>query len=235
MQIGFSDAPVKLVDLSATISQGQLSKVSSIYIDATNSTHDVTVLFPLTGFQTRIMFGDSAMVPILTTTASPKFYVILDDGNVTNATDTVNIFALNFFVPPYETNTYQRSIGYGYGQMQSIVPVLAQSTSFTVNGVANAGAATIINAHQWYITSMNINTLLTSSGSTNGFTVQLYDNGTPFWSYSGAVSGEQGFLLSDVAGLNYVSSGNGNLTGTLTGTLASGGVTFNIGGGILVS
>lgn len=243
-QCKFDQTPVWLVDLSNLTTQAQFSKVSTLYIDNTNSQHDVNILFPDTGFQTRIAFGDTAFIPVLQSTATPRFYVILDDGNVVNASDAVNIFALNFFVPPVLTSIYQRSISYGYSQFFQLAPTFTQSTAFAV-GVTVVGiqaGATLINHQQWYLTGIQLSVAGQASSVTAAQEIQLFDNGVPIFNSgwtSGSVSQDL-INLWNLSGLNFISSGNGALTAKVTdggggNALTTGNFFFNLFGGILVN
>lgn len=232
MQIGFFDAPVKYVDLTSITPTRKFSKISTLYIDATNSLHDINILFPDTGFETRVAFGDTAMIPVLSSNIGQKFYVILDNGGATNTTDTVNVFALNFFVPPALTSIYQRAINYGYSSMFNLQPTFTQSAAF--QGYFTSGAVTLIPNTQWFITGLSVSLNATGTG---GITLALADNGTTFFNAVGSVNaGNVAGFPNNVGGLNYISSNTGHLTATLilSGTAAPT-CAVNIFGGVLVT
>lgn len=241
MQIGFSDAPVKLVDMASVTPTSPFSKISSMYIDATNSLHDINILFADTGYQTRIAFGDTAIIPVLTSNATPRFYVILDSGGVTSTTDMVNIFALNFYVPPSETEIYQRAISYGYGANASLQPIFSQSTTYTTNPVGVSTfpyTFTIIPHNQWYITGLSV-TIVAGATNQQSNVITFYDNGVALLSY--VFPSAPAFIYSnvaDVAGLNIVSSGAGPLSCSIypvgTSTLNFATAAINVHGGVLV-
>jgi hypothetical protein len=217
MQIGFADAPVKLVDFSSVTPTQPFSKVSSIYVDNTNSTHDVTIMFPDSGFQTRVAFGDTAMVTPLASNATPRFYVILDSGNQTSATDSVNIFALNFYVPPYETTTFQRSVAYGYSSYFALQPTFTQSQSFHLtqgNPVLNTKYSVISNS-QWYLTTLFVTA--TTFNSVYQSNITLYDGNNIITEFlTNGQSGTVAYNFPPLSGMNFISSGSGNLSVSAT-------------------
>jgi|GEM_PF-4901517 len=240
IQVGFADAPAKLIDLGVITPTRKFSKISSIYVDATNSQHDVNILFPDTGYQTRVQFGSTAMLPVLSGQATTKFYVVLDDGNVTNATDIVNVFACNFFVPFSETNIYERAIGYGYSSMFTLQPTFTQSQTFTGNNInVDNTTTTLINNTQWYITALSLYLGYVQSGSGNFVnTLTLYDNGNAIMNFEYVISTTGAQSITQLGGLNFISSGAGVLAARSTnngGGASSIVLTYNIFGGILVT
>lgn len=98
MQFGFADNNCWLVDLSLGNSEPPLSQFCSVYIDAINSTQQVLILLPDSGYQVPCAAGFGLLAPIITGLILPKFYVYVPN---TNPTDIVNIFALNQFIPEF--------------------------------------------------------------------------------------------------------------------------------------
>lgn len=98
MQFLFSANNNWLVDLSLGSPAPPLSQCCSLYIDAINSTQNVTILFPDSGFEVQCAAGHGLLCPVLTGMVLPRFYVFVP---ATNATDIVNIFAINQFIPEF--------------------------------------------------------------------------------------------------------------------------------------
>ena len=97
MQFIFSTYNNWKVDLSLG-APAPLSQCCSLYIDAINSSQNVTVLFPDSGFQVQCATGHSLLCPVITGLILPQFYVFVP---AVNATDIVNIIALNQFIPEF--------------------------------------------------------------------------------------------------------------------------------------
>lgn len=244
MQFTFKNNASWVVDLSSLTPTKTFSKVSTLYIDATGSTHDVNILFPDTGWQTRVAFGETATVNVFTANGKPLFYVLLDSGGATSATDIVNIIATNFFLPPASTSTFLRTVAYGYGQMFQLTPAFVQSTSIEAeagNGNLIAGV-NLINCTQFYITGINITSSI-EGAPTNGSLV-LFDgplaNNLILMKFRFVapltITSQQ--LIANLGGLNVVSSGTGGLYAQyadFSPNPTSGGMSFNIFGGILIS
>ena len=102
MQFNFVSQPVWKVDLRTGNPNPPLEKITNVYIDALNSTHDVIVYFPDTGYQVHVGAGTCFMCPTLIAKNTFVFYVTLL-GQVISATDFVNIFAMNVTVPYFDT------------------------------------------------------------------------------------------------------------------------------------
>jgi hypothetical protein len=238
MQFNFASYPAWSVDLSAVSSIKPFTQCASMYVDTLNSTHDVTILFPDTGWQTRVPFGATAMINPLTTKKIPFFYVILDSGNSTNASDIVNVYAIDTFIPPSFTSNYQRSVNYGYSSMFSLTPEFTQSTAFYGFQNSTGGTFTIINHTQWYITGITGSLQGFSNGTdSGGYTVSINDAGTTFILYQISWVTTGALIIPPSGGLNYISSGNGPCTYTITGSGVVNGFIMGLTlfGGVLVN
>lgn len=245
MAFNFKTTAGWLVPLNSTVPSNTIDQVAAMYIDASQSTHDISIYFPDTAYSVRVAFGKAQLVPILTkkTLAPPNFYVLLDDNGLTSQTDTVNIIVLNKFVPQFEATSFQDYISYGYGQLFELQPAFTQSTTFCVQADFNAmmSGITIINATQWYISGVQLSMRQVSSGSASLQTLSLLDNlnnllVSGFLCPSTSASADV-LNFWNMEGLNIVSSGAGKLTGIIhtdSSPLASGTFFFNIFGGILI-
>lgn len=245
MQFAFTTNAVWLVDLSRITPTRPFSQVCAMYVDNTASDHDINILFPDSGFQARVAFGDTAMIPVLTSSIQPKFYVILDNDNNVSPTDTCNIFAINHYVPPSETSTFARTVSYGYGQFFNLQPTFTQSTSFTALATyPQLGALTptlfpLIPNMQWFVTGIDISAAIVSADTSGFANFVLYDAGVPFYQHILTVIQSPQSEIFDVTipGLNYISSGLGPLSAAFFSgnTLNQYEVAMNIFGGVLVA
>lgn len=98
MQFNFVSNNCWLVDLSVGNPVPPLSQFCSVYIDAINCTQQALILLPDSGYQVPCAAGHGLLAPIITGLILPQFYVYVP---TTNATDIVNIFALNQFIPEF--------------------------------------------------------------------------------------------------------------------------------------
>lgn len=235
-------APCQLVDLSQVSTLKPFTQCASLYVDNTNSLHDVTIYFPDSGWAARVPFGGSSMLNPLTSQALPKFYVILDSGNAVSPTDVTNLFAVDTFIPPQESPIYDRTIAYGYGEMFTLVPTFTQSQNFfnIFNSAVNPISPTplpIINNSQWYMTALDLRIQFAGSAPDIA-AITLYDNASPIWQlpFSVADATNQITTLISLSGLNFVSSGEGPLNILIADTDITSYVVFSsIMGGVLVT
>ena len=102
MQFGFDQQNLFLVDLEIALNSLNLSQLRGLYIDATNSAHDVTVTFIETGFSVTVKAGYSRLVSLVNIRYGFRFYVYLD-GQIYDPLDKINIIALNTMYPPFNT------------------------------------------------------------------------------------------------------------------------------------
>lgn len=102
MQFAFKNNPSWHVNISRSSTVLPLKKISNIYIDAIDSTHDVIIYFPDTGYRCRVGAGTCFLFPSLVTRGSQEFYIQLL-GNATSPTDIVNVFALDSTIPFFDT------------------------------------------------------------------------------------------------------------------------------------
>lgn len=257
MQLTFATYVSWLVDMSNGAPNPPLSQIAALYIDATQSTHDVLVTFPDTGYECRVGLGNAALVPAITGKVSPKFYVtLLDNINLIstpgpNSTDIVNITALNQFVPEFATQAVTRALLYGLGDFFTPSPLYVQDDYFsgvqTINvGDTSPDSVTIINHPDWYINAADISIIAnTSDGSNSIFNTSLVDagNNNVIWQKNYIATGQQQLIqLADLKNLNQRGNGSGvlKLVTTLGVTAGSPGilnafVAYNIYGGILVA
>lgn len=239
MQFSFITTPVWLIDMGVFIAQNtsNFSNIAALYIDNTNSSHDINILFPDTGFQTRVNFGNTALIPILTSNVNPRFYVILDSSGATSSTDMCNIFALNQFVPAWGTTEFQRVVSYGYSSLFQLQPTFTQSESFNIQS-PDVNDRDLITANQWFVTSLDID-LVASSAPDGIYQMDLLDatDNSVWKSFLFVLTGTGTYhKLISLAGLNKISKGGGSLVSHITspGGIANIDIAFNIDGGILV-
>lgn len=241
MQFVFNEFPGWLVNFPNNPNPA-MSQIAALYIDATNSEFDVTVLFPDTGYSVRVNALGSRLVPVISSAGQntlPKFYVLLDSSN-TLTSDVINIIALNQFIPEFEAGELADVLSYGYGEFFIPQPDFTQSKIFYTPalffGLANT-TATLINASQWYITDMFINATI-NSGQAATLTLQLLDAGNIIFAKAFQVAiGENTIDIIEATALQVLSSGNGPLTAKLMNVNLTSGANFNftIMGGRLIS
>lgn len=111
---GLTQQLVWLVDLGAG-NPPPLSQISGLYIDATNSPNDITILFADTGYTVRCGGGNTLLVPAFTTPNNYKFYVINENNNGVAFSETVKLFLLNQFLPEFSGDVRGRVLEYGLG------------------------------------------------------------------------------------------------------------------------
>lgn len=216
-----------------------MSQLAAMFVDTTNCNFDVNIYFPDSGYQVRVEQQGGRMIPVLTgakTGVLPSFYVLLDSGGQVD--DSVcNIIAMNQFLPEFSSGEIQRIVTYGYGASGDLVPGLAQSTTFYYDSGTAGLPATIINANQWFITSILINGFIEGTGNNSAMT--LTDGTVPlataWWS---GTTGPTAQIFLQIDPFNYISSGNGLLQLFSVGLNAPTAITYrlfvNIMGGILV-
>lgn len=102
MQFEFHNAPSWKVDLSIALTAGKFSQLRSLYIDATQSSHNAIVYFPETGMTIEIEAGYSELVSLIEIRYGYVFYVSLA-GQINDPNDTINIIAMNVMLPPFNT------------------------------------------------------------------------------------------------------------------------------------
>lgn len=240
MEFTFEVTPVWLVNMPTGQNNSGISQICSMFVDASNSTHDVVIMFPDTGYKAHVAFGESRMIPCFTGVQAPKFYVILDDNGNTNATDKVSCTASNVFLPEFEMDTFTDRLSYGYGQFFELEPTFTQSASFFSFINSPNTDVTVINAQEWYITAINIS-IAAKAGVVNHFiNCQLEDNATIFASYAGnMIMAGSAMTLTDMSGINYKSSGGGPLTLHFNNVAGDPSdaytININIFGGVLVA
>lgn len=137
IQLQPGDSGAILVDLSIGSPNPPISQMAMAFIDATQSGSDVSILFPDTGYTVRIAGGDAALVPVFTAQRLPKFYIIFgnNDPNVYSENDIANIFAVNQFIPEFNTQNFIKSLSLGiipqFDLIDTFGPPLTQSLSFS--------------------------------------------------------------------------------------------------------
>lgn len=215
MQFTFGNTTVWKVDLgNSQAGANSLKKIASIFIDNSNCTHDINLLFPDTGYQLRVEQGGSRMLPIITGPNNHIFYVILDSSNVVSATDIVNLIVLDTYIPEFQSHELINTLAYGFGPLFVPQPLFAQAASFQKVLSAGVDSAVLIAAKQYYITGV----ILSLGGhDTVGtvYEVQLTDTGSGNVSLQAFYLGTTPTFLNilQLTGMNYISGGtNLNLT-----------------------
>lgn len=105
-QITSTGGNVKFVNITLA-STTPFAQLAAIYVDATLSDQDITIIFPDTGYEVKTNAGNGKLVPIFTgTNANAPFYVIFGLGALTNTyvNSKVNIILLDQFVPEFDFN-----------------------------------------------------------------------------------------------------------------------------------
>lgn len=235
MNFGFAANPVFVVDLNSGPAP-PLSQICSMYIDATNSAHDVSVVFPDTGFTLRCAFGNSKVAPVITG-KSTKFFVCLDNNGNTDPTDTVALFANNFFMPEYSSQDFLQSVEFGFGGGFALQPLFLPTQNWTGAIQPPAMADTIIAATKWFITNFDIRMDSMVAMTAGFYEINFFDGPNQFYtlSFYGETTGKSETLASH-DGFNYESSGLGNLSVILTDAtgLTNSSLVYNFSGGILI-
>lgn len=141
MQFKFGPQKVWLVNIAIGQTTQALSQICSMYMDATQCSRPITVLFPDTGYQVTVGAGDSKLVPVLTNATPPLFYVISDSNNSFSTADIFELFLLNIFVPEFSSDTFIDSIMFGLnknvsGNIEQVVRTVpgAASHDLSVGG-----------------------------------------------------------------------------------------------------
>lgn len=137
------NSSVTLIDMLQGSPNPPLSQVGSIFLDASGSSADVTILFADTGYQVRIAAGDSALFPAITGIAYPKFYIIFGPEASTGI-DVANIFVLNQFVPEFNSTNFIKATSYGIipgnGASIELGPILAQTSTVSKTDIDLTGS-----------------------------------------------------------------------------------------------
>lgn len=224
-----------------------LSQLACLYVDNAASQHDVDIVFPDTQFSARVAFGQQQMIPCLTGTSTPVFYVSLVNGGATDPNDVTNVFAINQFLPEFVTNNYIRSLTEGFGKEFQLQPLYLQSDFFYGQNLSaaemNAGF-TIIDAQQWYITAIEGSYVAAEAAAPTGAQISLFDGNKvnpdgssrliQFAAFADTTPNAP-YEYANLTDLNYVSSGTGPLTIKFEPpVLTQGQFYVNIAGGILV-
>lgn len=100
LQFLFGNNTVWLCDLA--IGQPPVSQIAAMYVDAINSSYDIIVVFPDTGYQVKVQAGNSLLCPVFTGSSGlPKFYVVLNSTGTLSASSVCNIILLNIYIPSF--------------------------------------------------------------------------------------------------------------------------------------
>lgn len=156
-----------------------LSQVASIYVDAINSTSDVTILFPDTGYQFRVTAGNQQLVPAITGTGLPKFYVIFGN-NTPIAGDTANVFLFNIFIPEFGGGNFINAIIANVPLDVTIINTPLTDIRQTVQPVffSTVGSKPGISGNQCFLSGLSVFTNAhASDGTASGScSIEIYDD-----------------------------------------------------------
>lgn len=153
-----------------------LSQLSAIYIDATNCSVDVIILFPDSGYQVQVSAGNSGLYPVFTNSGTPRFYVIAKQ--TVQGLCVINVFAMNQFVPEFANLNNNKSVIYGLWGFD-LSATLSTFPFFSANDILiqNAGSkvytqlpATVIanfgSRSFAYIDAISVNAVVAASART---------------------------------------------------------------------
>ncbi len=131
IQVSYKTAPGMIINMAAGGSANPpLDQTCALWVDNSNSAHDVTIIVPDSGQQIRVAFGAQKLCPLFSSLQYPIFYVMLDDNGLNSLTDVTNIIALNMYVPEFSSEDFTNSLNYGYGEEFELVPAFTQATWF---------------------------------------------------------------------------------------------------------
>lgn len=116
-----------LIDL-ASIPAPPISQLCAMYVDASASGQDITVLFPDSGYKVVIQSGNALLFPVITSKQLPRFII---SGSVTGGS-LVNVFLLNQFVPGFGTEIFQNVQVYGNDVLSVSDRISYPAESFSV-------------------------------------------------------------------------------------------------------
>lgn len=172
IQLSFPASAVSnayLIDLSGGTSPA-ISQACSLWVDARNCANDISILFPDTGYSVSVNQFSAGLVPVLTSLASPKFYVI-NNGLILNNTDKCNIIVLNQFIPELNQNNFNSSINFGIGRQlveeEFISRWFSSANKLAITTTAKQDLLSIGDA--WVINGLQIYADITATGP------QLYE------------------------------------------------------------
>lgn len=250
MQFSFLNNETWLVDLRVGSPNPPLSQICSLYIDTFLCQHELYIYFPDSGYGVTISPNGSTLVPVISGERIPRFYVgvvgdeifHIDDLPVPNF-DVANVFAINQYVPSFESAVARTVTQYNLSDGFNTTPTFTMADIFAgVNPVAGGTGSinmTLINNNRWFIKNLDINIIgNTTDGSAAQFTASLLDGIN--------IIGAKNFLLTaglsqiqlfDRDELNYASQGGNGLVLNITvgaPGVVSANVSYNIYGGILV-
>lgn len=259
MQFTFEDTLCWEVNLKQGSPNPPLNQIVSLYIDTGLSFHDAYLYVPDTGYSKIINAGDGAMMPIISNTPVPVFFLIIvpdevsqPDDRILPLPDIINIIAFNKFIPPFSSHAAIRTLDFKYGDGFTPTPVFIMDQVFTYAFNTIEGHPLpnnpflIIPATRWYLNTIDISvTGLTSSAAPAPFVASLYD-GNP--SAGGILIFSKGFILNDnysfqqifdFQNLNYASQRLENsglwLSFDFGGEPFTGVTSINVTGGILAA
>lgn len=211
-----------LVDMG-TGSPPPLSQVAALYIDASASTSDITILFADTGYEAKCPAGGSTLVPVLTGTGLPKFYVIFGNNAIFNIADVANIFALNIFVPEFSSNVavnaFISGTTAGFAKGAFFVQPTANVVAVTLPGGGGIQGYGGYVATQTFLTSLEINgTIYSTDGNTYDGIISVYENQAPpvpapsaptvlMYEFAVIITPvKTHYKIANISGLNYITT-----------------------------
>lgn len=233
-----------------------ISQVCSIYVDATQSSSDITIFFPDTGYEFKAFSGNSQLIPVLTGTILPQFYVIFGNNQSFLASDMANIFLLNQFVPEFGGGNVIKTqpLNFGVTQGGATAPFFSQSncyTSFARVGIGSPPKSAGIPGRQCFLTGININYYVSAATVASTIEVQLFDDDTltnkmmqfdAFLDVSSDIVSRWSDTFVDLSGLNIISSftdhaSSNHFIGVISAStgISAGLVNFNLVGGTLIT
>lgn len=208
LQVNYKTKPGQFISLGTNAAGPIISQIAAIYVDNSQSTHSITLIFPDTNYQVNVAFGAQKMVPVLSNQSIPNFYCMLDNVGETSATDVTNLFLLNQFMPEFSSGEdFFSTQQFGIGPGGQLFPFFSQGNAFTASlqgaggDLSPNGTTEIYNVKQWYMSLLDIS-LVVQSGDGSSLPIQIFisDNVNTYFNFSAVAT--PGVEYSKICTLN---------------------------------
>lgn len=248
LQVNYKTKPGQFITLGTNAAGPIISQIAAIYVDNSQSTHSITLIFPDTNYQVNVAFGAQKMVPVLSSEPIPNFYCMLDNAGATNATDVTNLFLLNQFMPEFSSGEdFFSTQQFGIGPGGQLFPFFSQGNAFTTllggSGAAFDQSVNVLIATQWYLSLLDCSVMVQNEdGGVGQLGISFSDIGqiyfqfyipvTPAFEYTKVCSLNNMSIVSDSQGPLIMTAGYVNSQG-VPGNIKNIQLSCNIYGGIL--